>query len=94
MKREEQKFWNKNYQKKFDENLKKHIFNTYKFSNNDINKFILLLQKGVYPYEHMDDWEKFNETSLPDEEDFYSDLKMQDITDLYYMQKMFIKIFK
>ena len=94
MKREEQKFWNKNYQKKFDENLKEHIFNTYKFSNNDINKFILLLQKGVYPYEHMDDWEKFNETSLPDEEDFYSDLKMQDITDLYYMQKIFIKIFK
>ena len=42
----------------------------------------------------MDDWEKFNETSLPDEEDFYSDLKMQDITDLYYMQKIFIKIFK
>ena len=94
MKREEQKFWNKNYQKKFDENLKEHFFNTYKFSNNDINKFILLLQKGVYPYEHMDDWEKFNETSLPDEEDFYSDLKMQDITDLYYMQKIFIKIFK
>ena len=94
MKREEQKFWNKNYQKKFDENLKEHIFNTHEFSNNYINKFILLLEKGVYPYEHMDDWEKFNETSLPDEEDFYSDLNMQDITDLDYMQKMFIKIFK
>ena len=24
---------------------------------------ILLLQKGVYPHEYMDDWEKFNETS-------------------------------
>ena len=30
----------------------------------DNNKFILLLQKGAYPYEYMDDWEKFNETSL------------------------------
>ena len=37
---------------------------TYKFSNHDINKFILLLQKGVYPYEYMDDWENFNEISL------------------------------
>ena len=26
---------------------------------------ILLLQKGIYPYEYMDDWEKFDETSLP-----------------------------
>ena len=30
----------------------------------DNDKFILLLQKGAYPYEYMDDWEKFNETSL------------------------------
>ena len=33
---------NKNYQKKFDENLKKRFFNRCKFSNHDINKFILL----------------------------------------------------
>ena len=31
--------------------LIKKIRNTYKFCNNDINKFILLLRKGVYPYE-------------------------------------------
>ena len=29
----------------------------------------------------MDDWEKFNETSLREKEDFYSDLNMEDITD-------------
>ena len=34
------------------------------FSNNDINKFILLLQKSVYPYEYMDDWEN-KEATLP-----------------------------
>ena len=28
-------------------------------------KLILLLRKGVYPYENMDDWEKFNKTKLP-----------------------------
>ena len=28
--------------------------NTYQFCNNDLNKFDLLLRKGVYLYEHMD----------------------------------------
>ena len=51
--------------KKFDENLKKQFFNTYKFCNNDISKFILLLQKRLYPYEYMDDGEKFSEILLP-----------------------------
>ena len=32
----------------------------------------------------MDDWEKFNETSLPEKEDFYSHLNMEDITDVDY----------
>ena len=54
----------------FGENLKKQFFNTFEFSNHDINKFILLLQKGVYPYKYMDDWEKFEETLLPEKEDF------------------------
>ena len=48
--------------------LKEQFLNTYKFSDHDNNKFTLLLRKGVYPYEYMDDWEKFNETSLPEEE--------------------------
>ena len=54
---------NKNYSNKLDENLKKRFKNTFKFSNNDINKFILLLRKDVYPYEYMDNCQKFNETS-------------------------------
>ena len=68
---------NKNYQQKFDEKLNKWFFNTYKFSNHDKNKFILLLRAGVYPHE----WKKLNETSLPHKEDFYSHLNMEDITD-------------
>ena len=40
------------------------IFNTYKFSNHDKNKFILWLQKGVYLYEYMENWGKINEKSL------------------------------
>ena len=34
---------NKDYQHKFDEKLKEQFFNTYKFSNYDNNKCILLL---------------------------------------------------
>ena len=57
---------------------------TYSFCNNDLNKFILLLRKGVYPYEYMDNWERFNETSLPSKESFYSNLNMEDIDDIGY----------
>ena len=53
---------NKSYQRKFDEKLKEWFFNTNKFSNHDKNKFMWWLRKGNYPYEYMDDWEKFNET--------------------------------
>ena len=41
-----------------------------KISNNEINKFILLLRKVVYPFEYIDDWEKFNETTLPKKKNF------------------------
>ena len=42
------------------------------------------MPKGVYPYEHMYDWERFNETLLPEKEDFQSHLNMEDITDADY----------
>ena len=74
-------YYNKNYEKTFDENLKERLDNAYIFSKHEVNKFILLLQKGVYPNEHMDDWEKFNEKSLSEKQDFYSHLNMEDITD-------------
>ena len=61
---------NKNYSNKIDEKLKKRFKNTFKFSNNDANKFVLLLRKVVYPYEYMDQWGKFNETTLPEKEEF------------------------
>ena len=37
----------------------------YKFCNGDLEKIFLLLGKGIYPYEYMDSWEKFDETSIP-----------------------------
>ena len=52
--------------------------NTYQFCNGDLNKFALLLRKGAYPYEYMDSWERFNETSLPPKKDFYGELTLED----------------
>ena len=74
---------NKDYLNTIYKEPKKRFKNTFKFSNNDISNFILLVRKGVYCYDYMDEWEKFNETSLPEKE-FYSKLNMEDITDADY----------
>ena len=42
------------YEKDFNKELIKRFANTYNFCSKDLNKFILLLRKGVYPYEYMD----------------------------------------
>ena len=65
--------------------LIKKVPNAYKFCNNDISKFILLLRKGVYPYEYMDRWKRFNETTLSNKKTFYSKLFLEDITDEDYI---------
>ena len=52
--------------------------------NGDLNKFILLLRKGVYPYEYMDSSERFHETKLPPKEGFYSNLNLEDISNGNY----------
>ena len=53
------------------------------------------MRKEVYPYEYMDNWERFNETSLPNKESFYSNLNMENIEDLDYRHgNNVFKIFK
>ena len=76
--------YQKNYEKNFSKDLIQRFANTYEFCNEDLNKFILLLRKGVYPYEYMDSWKRFDETSLPEKEAFYNNLTMEDITDVDY----------
>ena len=92
------------YKKKFNKELRKRFASTYEFCNNDttgsssserINKFVLLLRKGVYPYEYADTWEKFSEISLLSKEDFYSNLNMEDISDIDYRHANNVfKVFK
>ena len=56
--------------KKLIEGLIKKFPSIYQFCSSDLNKFILLLRKGSYPYEDMDNWGKFDETTLPPKETF------------------------
>ena len=86
---------NNYYEKKFNKDLIKKFKITYSFCDNDLNKFVWLLRKGVYPYEYTDSWEKFNETLLPSKKDFYSNLNMENIDDIDYRHgNNVFKIFK
>ena len=92
------------YRKKFNKKLIKRFASIYEFCNNDttgsssserINKFVLLLRKGVYPYEYADTWENFSEISLPSKKDFYSNLNIEDISDIDYRHANNVfKVFK
>ena len=84
------------YRKKFNnKDLIKKFKNTYSFCNSDLNKFVLLLRKGVYPYEYADTWERFSEISLSSKKDFYSNLNMEDISDIDYRHANNVfKVFK
>ena len=48
------------------------------------NQLKLLLEKGVYPYDYVDNVEVFDEDKLPPQEAFYSQLKDCDISDKEY----------
>ena len=66
--------------KEIDNNvLIKRFYNTYQLNENDVDKFKLLLRKGVYPCEYMDSWKRFNETELLSKDKFYSTLNLEDI---------------
>ena len=83
------------YRKKINKELIKRFKSTYEFCNKELNKFILLLRKGVFPYKYMDNWERFKETSLPNKESFYSNLNMENIDDIDYRHgNNVFKIFK
>ena len=47
-------------------------------------KLNLMTRKGIYPYDYMDSFEKFNKTELPTKEEFYSILNNEHISDEDY----------
>ena len=54
------------------------------FKDYNEEQYELLIRKGVYLYEYMSSWDKFEETELLPKEAFYSNLNMSDISDQDY----------
>ena len=44
----------------------------------------MYLRKGVYPYDYMDSFDRFEETELPSQDAFYSKLSGSPCSDLEY----------
>ena len=84
------------YSKSFCEKLEKKLTtkfkDTYRFCNGEIDKFLLLLRKCIYPYEYMDDWNRFDEEKLPGKNDFYSSLNMEEISGIDKLKKFLINL--
>ena len=60
----------------------------HQFCNGDLNNFFfLLLREGVSPYEDMHSWGKFDETSVPLKEVFYSKLNLENIKTMHTFKK-------
>lgn len=51
-----------------------------KYITSGINKFILVLQKGVYLYEYVNDWKNISETLLAKTEKISTNLNIESIT--------------
>ena len=47
-------------------------------------QYELLIRKGIYPYEYMDNWDRFSETTLPPKSSFYSKLNMSGVSNQDY----------
>ena len=55
-----------------------------KWGHLDEKVFEMLCRKGVYPYEYIDEWEKCEETELPDKKDYFNKLTNLDISEEEY----------
>ena len=54
----------------------------------------MLTKKGVYPYEYIDSWDKFEENQLPEMKEFYSTLTDSNISkeDYEFAKKLWEKL--
>ena len=67
------------------------FYNTYcMITDNNIEKFKLLLRKGVYPYEYMRSWKNFEEPVPLNKECYYSETNNANISgdDLEHVKKV------
>ena len=67
----------------WENNFKFSRQNEYVKNNEDLD---MLTDKGIYPYDYMNTWDKFKETKLPPKEAFFSKLTGEDISDRVYQK--------
>ena len=72
--------------KKIGKSCYNPVYHNLKYTSEEFKskKLSLMSQKGVYPYDFMDSFEKLNLTELPTKEQFYSILNDQHITNNEY----------
>ena len=78
------------------DNLTKNLpDDAFKYTQQEFIKeqFNLMKQKGIYPYDYMDSFNKFNETQLPKKKDFYSILNNEHISDEQYKHAQMFGIY-
>ena len=51
------------------------------FDNYNKSQYNLLTRKGIYSYEHMPSWDRFEEAQLPPIEAFYNNLNMTNVSE-------------
>ena len=68
----------------YDEGKGKHKFEHTLQHCKNTKEVDLLLRKGVYPYDYMDSWERFDEEQLPLKDKFFSKLNDCDISNEDY----------
>ena len=60
------------------------------FEDYSVLQYDLLTRKGVYPYEYVNSWDRFNETQLPPIDAFYSNLNMSSISEEDYQHAQLV----
>ena len=70
-----------------EELAKKLSDNNFKYLSEEFNpeQIKLVKEKGVYPYEYIDSFERFSEDKLPDKKHFYKSLKNKHISEKDYL---------
>ena len=63
-------------------NLVSSNYRFFRFEEYNEDQRELLIRKGIYPYEYMDSWERFEETNLPPASSFHSKLSMSRISNV------------
>jgi len=65
---------------------KRNVFKNISHQFTDDEQFELMIKKGIYPYDYIDNYNRLYETKLPSKEDFYSHLYDSNCSDEDYEQ--------